>query len=346
MAHRNLKDIDMSLSKARMSWIGLGALWALLSGMPAVADDTELFIGNSLSSTAKPNILFIIDNSGSMASLVLTQETFDGTTTYPAAGCDATRIYWRTGTGNPPNCATTSNYFNEAALRCDRAAKAFVTAGYYTDNMAQYDPNNVSGGKRWETIVATQKSRVVECQDDRGVHGNGVGPELYARNGATTAGYWGTAAQEIAWGSTPTHETYTLYSGNYLNWMRGPTAFKTRLEIVQDVATDLLDSVNGVNVGLSYFNRNTDVSNNGGRIAHAVEDIDTARASIQAAVNALTPDGYTPLSETLYEAALYYAGPSSMAIRTGVWPRRACPPTRRSTTRRWTTTARRTSSCS
>ncbi len=81
----------MILSKARMSWLGLGALWALTSGLPAVADDTELFIGNSLSSQAQPNILFVIDNSGSMGSLVLTQDGFDGSTTYPAVnGCDAT----------------------------------------------------------------------------------------------------------------------------------------------------------------------------------------------------------------------------------------------------------------
>ena len=95
----------MILSKARMSWLGLGALWALTSGLPAVADDTELFIGNSLGSQARPNILFVIDNSGSMGSLVLTQDGFDGSTTYPAVnGCDATRVYWRTGTGNPPTC--------------------------------------------------------------------------------------------------------------------------------------------------------------------------------------------------------------------------------------------------
>jgi type IV pilus assembly protein PilY1 len=292
-----------------MTWFGLGALWALAAGMPAVADDTELFIGNSLSSTARPNILFIVDNSGSMSSQVLTQQNFDGRVTYPVVGsCDATRVYWRTGTGNPPAC-TTTNYFNMSALRCDRAAQAFLSAGYYTDNMAQYDPNTGSGGRRWETIVAAQKDRVVECQDDSGVHGDGVNTaNLYAKNGATTAGDWGTAGQQIAWGQTPANATYTLYSGNYLNWRAGPTAFSSRLEIVQDVATDLLDSINGVNVGLAYFNRNTDNTNNGGRIAYALEDIATARAPMQAAVNALVPDGNTPLSETLYETASYYTG--------------------------------------
>ena len=125
----------MILSKTRMSWLGLGALWALTAGLPAVADDTELFIGSSLNTVhALPNVLFVIDNSGSMGSLVLTQDGFRGSTTYPAVnGCDATRVYWRTGTGNPPTCGT-NNYFNLNALRCERALNAFGgTAGYYTD---------------------------------------------------------------------------------------------------------------------------------------------------------------------------------------------------------------------
>jgi type IV pilus assembly protein PilY1 len=278
--------------------------------MPALADDTELFIGNSLSSQTRPNILFIIDNSGSMGSLVLTQAGFDAATTYPSQGCDPSRVYWRTGTGNPPACGT-SNWFNATALRCNRAAQAFTAAGYYTDTMAQYDPNNVSGGKRWETISSSEKTRAVECRSDRGVHGDG-GPNLYARNNqAAVNGYWGGSSTEISWGSSPANQVYTLYSGNYLNWAYGPTGFRTRLEVVQDVASDLLDSIDGVNVGLMYFNRNVTTGfDDGGRVAYAVEDIATARAPMQATIQALFPDGNTPLSETLAEAARYYSGRS------------------------------------
>ena len=187
---------------------------------------------------------------------------------------------------------------------------AFTTGGFYTDNMAQYDPTN--GERRWETIAAAQKTRAVECQDDHGTHGNG-GAERYARNGANTNGYWGNVGdtQLVSWGQNPAANTYTLYSGNYLNWYYGPTAFQTRLQVVQDVATDLLDSVNGVNVGLIYFNDVVDgdpIRSEGGRVQHAMEAIATARAPMQATINALTPETYTPLSETLYEAALYYSG--------------------------------------
>ena len=93
-----------------------------------------------------------------------------------------------------------------------------------------------------------------------------------------------------------------------MNWAYGATGYKTRLEIVQDVATDLLETISGVNVGLAYFNRNTDTSNDGERIAYAIEDIETARGPIQAVINGLVPDGNTPLAETLYETAQYFTG--------------------------------------
>jgi type IV pilus assembly protein PilY1 len=298
----------MTSSNKQLSWLAAGTLWAVLSGAPALADDTELFIGNNLAAPGQPNILFIVDNSGSMASLVQTQQSYASTTTYPSQGCDATRVYWRSGSGNPPDC-TTNNYFDFSALTCDSAAIAFTTAGFYSDNMAQYDPQ--AGQTRWETIDAGEKTRVVECQDDRGLHGDGVdGSNLYARNGGGGNGDWGTAAEEMSWGQTPADGTYTLYSGNYLNWYYGPTAPATRLAVVQDVATDLLDSVNGVNVGLMYFNDDFDATlrSEGGLVGHAMETISTARAPMQATINALTPDTYTPLSETLYEAALYYSG--------------------------------------
>jgi type IV pilus assembly protein PilY1 len=295
-----------------MSWLGLGAFWALASGMPAVADDTELFIGNNLSSAAQPNILLVLDNSGSMGTLVRTQETYDSSITYPSAGCDANRVYWRTGVGDPPDC-NTQRWFNATALRCQRAQQAFQTAGFFTDNMAQYDPSNGGNGRRWENFSQTEKDRLIECQDDRGLHGDGVNlANLYARSGlAGVTGYWGTIGTEISWGQTPTNETYTIYSGNYLNWVLGATTFRTRLEIVQDVANDLLDSINGVNIGLATFNLNSlGIGDNGGYIVNQTADVTTARAQLQTAINGLAPTGFTPLSETLYEASRYFSGRS------------------------------------
>lgn len=301
----------MTRARARLCSTGLGALWALTAAWPATADDTELFVASVSSSLAKPNILLVVDNSGSMGSLVLSQERFDGAATYASVGdCRPDRVYWRAGAGAPPGCEPAPDrYFALAALKCHAALEALATAGYYTGILAQWDPTPDGSGRRWESLDGAHKTRDVECAADRGSHGDGVdGTRLYARASNAENAPWGDASQEVVWGATPANETYTLYAGNYLSWMYGPTVPKTRLEIVRDVAAELLDSLRDVNVGLAYFNANTDASSDGGLIAHAVEDVETARAPILAALAGLTPDGKTPLSETLYEARQYFAG--------------------------------------
>jgi type IV pilus assembly protein PilY1 len=302
-----------TLHLQRAMWLGTGLLWATLSAAPALGDDTELFLGSSTSGSA-PNILFVIDNSISMGSMVRTQGTYDGTVLYPpgGTGCDSSRVYWRVGSGPAPDCST-SRWFDASALRCNAAAQAFLTAGFYSDLMGQYDPTNSSSGRRWEALSSSQKSRVVECEDDRGVHGNGVDTaNLYARNGSTSAsGYWGTFSTRITWGVTPLDTLpITLYSGNYMNYLYGPTFNRTRLEVVKEVANDTLDSISGVNVGLMTFNQVTDftVGSQGGYVLRAMDDISTTRATMQADINGLRDEAATPLAETLYEAGLYYAG--------------------------------------
>lgn len=297
----------MSSHGASVAFV-VGASWALASGLPALADDTELFVGRAPGAQARPNILFVIDNSGTMGALVATQERYDGAVVYPAAGgCDANRVYWRTSTGEPPTCDT-NNYFDLAALTCERARIAFATAGHYTDVMAQWDPSSGGGGRRWEAIAADRKDDYVECRSDHGVHGNGDAADRWARAPDASGAPWGNESQALAWSAAPANHLYTLYSGNYLSWAQGPTVQRSRLAVVQDVARDVLATISGVNVGLAHFNRNTSSSSNGGRIAFALEDVETARASLQAAIDALTPDGATPLTETLYEAAQYYLG--------------------------------------
>ena len=97
----------MSLTRKQLALVAVGALWATMSASPAMADDTELFVGMpSASSTTRPNILFIIDDSISMGTLVQTQATYDPSVTY-SGSCSTSRIYWRSGTGSPPSYSVT-----------------------------------------------------------------------------------------------------------------------------------------------------------------------------------------------------------------------------------------------
>ncbi len=60
----------MTRSRKHVAWAGVGLSLALTVGSAAVADDTELLLSNPNSVGAdKPNILFILDSSGSMRTV-------------------------------------------------------------------------------------------------------------------------------------------------------------------------------------------------------------------------------------------------------------------------------------
>ena len=294
----------MSVTNKRGTWLLAGTLWALGSGIPAFADDTELFVSNTsqFADTIRPNILFIIDTSGSMSTEVETQATYDPERFYDG-DCRADRVYWRTRTGDPPGCGT-RRWFSRTALMCDVAIQAFASgAGRYTDRMSQYD--DAGKDDRWEELHRAYKDRLVECEDDRGVHGDGSpgNSNVYASDDQPAELWTADPINEIRWGQYLVSQVVTVYGGNYMNWYYGSTSTSTRLQVVQDVARNLLNSVNGVNVGLMRFN-----TSEGGPVVYAMADIATARAGMTDAINALPASGWTPLSETLYEAGQYFAG--------------------------------------
>jgi len=299
----------MKLITKRTVWIGVGALLALATILPAAADDTELFLGvpNAVNS-AQPNILFIIDDSGSMGDLVRTQPNYDPSQTYTGS-CSPNQVYWRTGTGSEPAC-NTSRWFNKTAFKCMAGMNSLATTGFYiADAAIQY--NDATNTKAWGTISSNQKNRLVECHADDGVDGDGSpATDVYPKNGVTSgADAWASTPNQggFKWFQTGTSQAYTFYDGNYLNWLTGPTALAPKIQIVQSVATNLLQSITGVNVGLMTFNT-TPSNDQGGYVVYPMEDIATARTNMISAVNSLQALTFTPLSETLYEAALYYMG--------------------------------------
>ncbi len=157
----------MSARHNRSTGLALGMLIALLGGAPVVADDVEVFLGTPSDPGARPNILLILDTSGSMSTTLESKVPFDPATTYSGT-CVADRIYWRTGPGGPPDCSS-DQYFNLTAQTCDEAARAFLGSGFYTDRMAQWDGVT---DKRWEALDPLVKNQPVECRADRGLHGS------------------------------------------------------------------------------------------------------------------------------------------------------------------------------
>ncbi len=80
-------------AKLRLSLLTL--VFAALTSLSLRADDTEIYLGDiDFSTDIRPNVLFIIDTSGSMDTDVQsTTGTYDPTQTYTGS-CDASRIYW------------------------------------------------------------------------------------------------------------------------------------------------------------------------------------------------------------------------------------------------------------
>lgn len=295
----------MFMSRTRTAWAaGAGLLIALIVGSPVWADDVELLLSTPASSNAaKPNILFILDSSGSMTTVETSQEPYIAGTNYTGAGCDDTYFYWTAGT-SIPNCK--SEYrIKKSYFQCDQGWTQVKAAGSYTDTMSMYRPNN-KGKWKWRQMSRTRDSNDVECKADSGKHGKGSDPadEPYAQAGTNIALYTNDKSREVNWGVKPTHQIITMYDSDYLSWYHNPPgASMSRTDIVKAVTKNVLGSVKDVNVGFMRFH-----NSEGGPVIHGLKDLDDNRSAANTVVDNLPAAGWTPLSETLYEAALYWHG--------------------------------------
>src|SRR5262245_37641032 len=175
----------------------LAGMAAVLGSQPTLADDSEVFTSTTFTTGAgaRPNVLFIIDTSGSMDSEVI---VYDRNVTYTGS-CDAGYVYWGTSnTAVPPDCTTTTNKFTLDNNRCRTAYNGMLANGWYNGRPQQL--NSAASG--WQNLVAGA-NRKVEREGDRGNHGNlpgsspGSGTNLYARNGSAGSGEasrWGNAS--------------------------------------------------------------------------------------------------------------------------------------------------------
>jgi len=308
----------MKISKRKITWMSVSCAFAMLTGLPAVADDTELLLVNPDPSLApKPNVMFILDTSGSMTTKQSTIDPYDSVLTYGTGSCDPTKFYW-TDVDVTPDCATTTNVIDGDKYVCEFSRKQIAGIGSYTDTMVQYRDGGTGGGAlstkfNWQTLAAGYSGAYVECQTDSGRHGDGIDPDrVYAESGSDRNNLWSNdPRKEISWGSAPRNISYTVYSGNYLNWKASPgNVTMSRSNIMKLVTKKVLSSVNSLNVGLMRFNPTgpNNARGVGGSIILDMTDLDNNRQLVLDAVDSLPADGWTPLSETLYESALYWRG--------------------------------------
>ncbi|MDH3977328.1 MAG: PilC/PilY family type IV pilus protein [Gammaproteobacteria bacterium] len=278
------------IKRATWSLLSLLSLLIIFSGVSR-ADDIEIYVStdDQAFTCEAPNILFVIDTSGSMGANIMTQVPWDPATTY--AGCyDSSRVYYA-ATATPPDCDSLAS-FPKTANFCQAAAGTEYTG------LLQMWNNDL---KAWEKLPADGTENSVECAADEGIHGNGLNSKTWAIDGID--GPWSAdPTNRIAWGTNAT--SATLFDGNWLNWQDNPPVVTTtRLDVVKDVVNSTLDSMSDVNVGVMEFN-----PSEGGPVIEAISDLNTSREQLKTTINALRPGGQTPISETLYEAGQYLAG--------------------------------------
>jgi type IV pilus assembly protein PilY1 len=308
----------------------------------ALAEDIEIYTTpGAQTSASNPNIIFIVDTSMSMGVETLVNPDYNSSTPYTGA-CESTGIYFQSN-GLGPDCATSEDYFNVDALVCDRAVSGYdnnnvresprepgtlVLFGTYSDQLAQYD----SRLNRWReldidrtTVGDSDRDFMVECISDSGDHGASTGGnQNYIRNGGS--GYTNTAPSDLdvphpVWASGAGN--VQLFSGNYINYLE--TVFPDN----QKVLTSYIDQVKGaveimvrgntqIDIGLMRYDRlgNNGSGSEGGSVNYPIIDIIADRNDFFSRLNTLDSDGKTPLSETYYEALLYYGGKAMDYSRT------------------------------
>lgn len=298
---------------------------------PVQADDVEIYLGEPTpqSVESRPNILFVMDTSGSMGTKVTTQTTYDPSETYTGS-CTSDSVYWKsstavfTGNGLPvtSSCGLrgsgdTAGYVDKAHYLCATAQKVIDANGFQTVTAAaQWKPNSNNKSKSvWSTIARLVHDQPIDCADDFNKNKmdppHGDGTKAYAGNG-TNGPYTDDSAQQISWVTSEVDDQYTFYSGNWLNWFyNAKTVTKTRLEIVQESLRTILGTMDSANVGLMRFSTDGD----GGMVIKEMEDIATSRDAMLKAIDGLSPNGNTPLSETYSEALRYWRG---MAVDYGL----------------------------
>lgn len=297
------------------------ALAGLLLVIPyASADDTEIFrsiFENDDGDTARPKVLIIFDDSGSMDEIAEEKPEYDPDVMYPTVdGIVSGRLYWASGDrGNPPD-PDTGQWTNEAKNRCASSYAPLAEEGYYIDRLALW---RAAGSTSWESFSTSRTNPLhfdcgADVSNSNSSNGTGTGSPGtgYPRSSAPRP--YGASRQSSV---DDRWDSYRLYTANYMNWHYSTTLVdRSRLEVAQDVIGSLVNANPGIDFGLAAFNSNYDSNyrgssvHDGGRVVRRIIQgmSDAERAGLVTIIDGLDAEGSTPLCESTYEAYRYLAG--------------------------------------
>jgi len=304
----------------------------LLISAASFSEDIELYVSEAVKlAGGKTQVLIIFDNSGSMSTQLSVNEDYDPTTPYPAIGNDNSLderfIYFTKGgidgVGLPvPDKNNESRRFLDAINSCETARVILAETGFYTGHIREYSIKGNSGS--WNEIPDNNGANieVIDCEDDV--------LEADPTNIASLppgfpVNYLGTKkdpiyhtavlqTSNVDWSG----QLVTLYTDNYLRWHHSENiaqTLKSRMDIAKDSISKVVKAAPSIDFGLQVFNFNDgDAASdpNGGRVVFGIQNMTDASETtfLDIINNQLTPETWTPLCETLYEAQQYFAGKS------------------------------------
>ncbi len=313
-------------------------LLALFAGKTQVfAEDVSIYTSNAQASTTRTNVLFLLDLSSSMKKNVdVWEHPFDPTIDYECKGIicfSDNKLYQVSGTFNGDASAILTNAqgFPVHYNHCQAMTEVIDTQGYYTDQFTQRQ----SIGYWGREILPWAAYGYVECRGDHGKHGQmGTTDRKFPGKNDVWGTTWGGAFwsrtqiwtndehKSFDWNNTYA-QAYTIFTANYLHWFkynkgrRISSETKTRLKVLKEETNKLLDTTSGINMGMMMTNRLA----NGAHVLQAVDDIDcnyvtatpdcSKKEAFKSKVEAIhhkLPETGSPLSESFWEAYLYYNG--------------------------------------
>jgi type IV pilus assembly protein PilY1 len=334
----------MKFLMAKSCAVLCGALLALGAGRAALADDTEIFFNQNNGNIPANIMFILDTSGSMNDLVTSAVDYVPATGYAPDGCAAFDNNYYYFGNSGTPACGTANkilkSQFKCASMLASINSGGFATDAFAqwgsgtvsrrtgrgtVGNPTVLTSTNSYGWKN--TLSGANTTGYVECKADAGVDGDGVdNTKLYASTdtfsvvtktttppGTVTITGTVTAAQQVGvWDPTKnffaasTGGTYTIYSANYMNYLFDSTQRSTRskISVMRTAAAALLNSLNGVNVGLMRYNWR----GSGGMVMYPVTDVAANRTNLINMVQSWAPTGITPLSETYFEAYRYFAG--------------------------------------
>ena len=273
----------------------------------AQALDTDIYFDRSVG--VQPNVVFYLDSSGSMTSLMTAPAQYNQATTY-AGPFNSTKLYYSLD-GTVPSSTVSVQSGLVSFLHCE-TARAHIydnNWGFFTGRFVARLPDEISGNNTTEDVWMPlvngtwnpSSPHLLECIEDQQTgpfdHGeNGTFSDAYAST-STSDAWTSDQSDEISWDSIG---WATVMTGNYINYKLAPPAGPnlSRIDVMRQIIKELAQRFPMINAGIASLN-----TSEGASIDVPVMDIsDTnARQVFETAIDGIVASGTTPLAEGLYE---------------------------------------------